>query len=256
MSFASHVLPASASTKEYCEKVKELLDELNFSGHIDEEAESYEKNGHFEEAMVLSQIWNIFYEALEQLGILSSDEPISFSRFLARLQTAIATLSVAVIPPSTREVSLGDLSRSLAAPVRLLYICGVNEGLLPGDYSRQLLLEESQREKIAEFVPGYTDLPYLREKGEELDLYIQICLTQDYVLLSYALSDMEGNGQLPSLYIERAKEMMEREPISGAAEGYLDEHYYLNETMSLRYAMNAYAAKKKRNDSRDHTGEA
>ncbi len=245
MSFASHVLPASASTKEYCEKVKELLEELNFSGHIDEEADSYEKNGHFEEAMVLSQIWNIFYEALEQLGILSSDEPISFSRFLARLQTAISTLSVAVIPPSTREVSLGDLSRSLAAPVRLLYVCGVNEGLLPGDYSRQLLLEESQREKIAEFVPGYTDLPYLREKGEELDLYTQICLTQDYVLLSYALSDMEGNGQLPSLYIERAKEMMEREPISGAAEGYLDEHYYLNETMSLRYAMNAYAAKKK-----------
>jgi ATP-dependent helicase/nuclease subunit B len=245
IAFAAESLPSQATMQEYCAMVLELLERLNFSAHIDEEAQEYQESAHFEEAMVLSQIWNAFYEALEQLAYLSSDEQVSFSRFLTRLQSALGTLSVAIIPPSSSEVALSDLSRSLAAPVRLLYVCGVNEGLLPGDYSRHLLLAEAQREKVAELVPGYTDLPLLREQGEELDFYTQLALTKDHVLLSYALSDIEGNEQLSSLYIDRVIEMSGKEPISGASENYLDEHYWLNETISLRYAMNAYAQKRK-----------
>lgn len=232
------------TTSEHCHRLRELLEELNFSGHIEREALEYQEESFFEEAMVLSQIWNRFYEALEQLETLSGEEPISFARFITSLQSAVATLSVAIIPPSRRQVTLSDLSRSLPAPIRILYVCGINEALLPGNYSRALLLEDEQRERIAQFAPGFTDIAELRERGEELDLYTQLSLTGDYLTLSYALSDIEGSDQRASLYIDRALEIGGKQLISGASENYLEDLYYLSDTMSLRYAMNALAQKK------------
>ncbi len=138
----STVREKSAALYEFCvrSRAKEKLDE--YIG-------VFEKKNRPDLVREYAQVYPYVCGFLDKLVAMLGDERISMRDYAALLDAGFAEARIAIIPPGSDRVFVGDVERSRVPEVKVLIFPGMNEGLVPKPVSVGGFLTEPDRAALA-----------------------------------------------------------------------------------------------------------
>ena len=107
-----------------------------------------EEKGNLVRAREHAQAWNAVIELLDQFVELLGDEPMSLKKFAVILDAGLESLNFSLVPPALDQV-VANLDNSRLSDVKIAFVIGLTEGVLPAKFPEEGLLTDDEREILA-----------------------------------------------------------------------------------------------------------
>lgn len=191
--------------------VYELLEKANSFEYLEsmsEELKKWEDNDrNMARAAQYGQTYDKIIGLLEQLDTLLGDEKMAAEEFGKILDAGFEEIKVGIIPPSIDCVTVGDVERTRLEHVKVLFVLGVNEGILPRLSGNQGVLSENERRTMVENEIELAPTP--RQKVFIQNFYLYLNLTEPEVALYLSCHRYNALGKetKPSRIINLIKNM-------------------------------------------------
>ena len=202
--FLNIVTPFRETTKgkskcgEYVYAAKSLLETLKIPEKIEKETENLINTGEGSLAIEYRQIFNILVTCLNEMSVCMEGLSFGIERFRDYLKSGLSSCEVGVIPPSVNNVICGDITRTRLKNIKILYVLGVNDGLIPPAISGTGIISDTERRNLEK--NGIKLAQDNRKKATELPfmMYRMLTAPSEKLILSYSLSSVDGAVLRPS----------------------------------------------------------
>ncbi len=207
LSRLSKNLSNSKSIIQYCKSLYQYLEDLNVPMKLERLRLHAESAGKLRSASEHGQVWNAVLGLLDEMVELTGEEELSKETWMQMLETGLESLKFALVPPSLDQVLVGTMERSRFTDVKVNFVLGVNDGIIPLKPKDDGLLSEDEREALDR--NGVVLAPTARRKllDEQFMIYLALTNASDHLFVSYALADEEGKTMQPSMVIQRLHDL-------------------------------------------------
>ncbi len=174
---------------------------------VTNEINSLRNQGELQLAQEHGEVYNLLMTLLDELVLALGDEKIGMKRLEAIVSAGLAQCEISTIPPGSDQVFVGDASRSLVKNVKALFVVGASSDSFPSPPGSEGLIKDSERE----FLEGKGLI--LGPDGKKVAfqnqylVYSALNIASKSITVSYAVSDFEGKGILPSPLIQRLRRL-------------------------------------------------
>ncbi len=199
---------AGARVRDMLRALYEFLEELDVPQKLEQAAWQAERAGHLDEATQQRQIWDGVVAILEQMEEICGQEELSREDVAALMEDALDSLAVSLVPPGLDYVTIASFAQNSVANTKAVYIVGLNEGSIPRKAKTEGLLNDSDRQKLAEFGVELPAGAGADNFSERFLVYSAFSKASEYLVCSYALSNQEGEALLPSPLAGRLRELL------------------------------------------------
>ncbi|WP_053365518.1 helicase-exonuclease AddAB subunit AddB [Bacillus sp. FJAT-27245] len=203
----SRRLKRAQNGRKMCEAVYLLLEELDIPAKLEGWKAEAEVEGNLIKGREHDQVWNAIIDLLDQYVEMLGDEPVSPRQFASILDAGLESLEFSLVPPAIDQVMVANLDKSRLAEIKVVFVLGLNEGVLPAKISDDGILGDSEREMLAlagvKIGPGSTE----RLLDENFIAYKAFVTPADKLYISYPLANSEGKSLVPSSYIKRMEDL-------------------------------------------------
>ena len=183
------------------QQIYDLLVEYDIKSELALLAERISEN---EELNELKKEYERVYDAVigifRQMNDLMGEERCTYKEFLDIFMTGVKKTKLGVLPPNKDVVLVGDLWRTRTKNIKVLFIAGMNDGVIPRSVSQAGLLTDDERERLKS--SGHRLAPGLREKplNEEYYVYLALSKPSEKLYVSYSLTQDNG-GEIKQSYV-------------------------------------------------------
>ena len=154
-----------------------------------------------------TQIWNIVMKIIEQFVELFDDKKITLKEYIKILQEGILEYKVGILPSLQDEIVVGDIHRTKISEVKVLFVVGINDGLLPRKIENNDVFSDEENEIIKSHgLDLKNDIEY-KISEENYAIYRLFSKPKEKLFLSYALASNEGKSLRCSILIDKIKEI-------------------------------------------------
>ena len=226
---------------DYCQALYLFLEEIGAADHLDQLRIDAETAGRLIEARRHDQVWKSVVELLDQFVEVMRDTKLTLKQFISILDSGLQALQFSQVPPALDQVIVANLDLSRQNDVKVAFVIGLNEGVLPMKATDEGIFTDSDRQVLnkagIEIAPDST----VRLFDEEFTAYKAFTTASERLYVCYPLGDEEGGSLLASPYIKRIKEVVpnvkemyvQNEPNEDSEEKQL--LYMPNENVALSY---------------------
>lgn len=184
-----------------------LMEDVDAWGRLEYWSKKAMDLGNPEKAREHLQVYKGMIELMDQLVEIMGEEKISSALYARIVESGLEALRLSLVPPSLDQVLIGNMERSRSGHVRLVYLLGVNDGVLPSRPREDGILSEEEREAMSgwglELAPGSRR----RLFDEQYLIYMALTRASEGLRISYPLADEEGRALVPSLLLAHLKEI-------------------------------------------------
>ncbi len=182
----------------------DFLLQLDLQKKLEDRAEALRQEGRLAEMQEHAQVWNILVRLLDQLDEILGDLKVGRAGFLRLLEEGLSGSSIGIVPGTADQGVVGDAVRTRSRRVKVLFVVGANDGLLPRPRQNDGLLDDAElRELDNQGAQIRKTAPELTA-SDRLDLYTALSKAEQYLYVSYAYGD--GGGELaPSPLVDQLK---------------------------------------------------
>ncbi len=200
-------LKQAKNGRTLCEALYLFLDELEIPAKLEVLRSSAEEKGKLLSAREHDQAWNAVIDLLEQFVEILGDERLSMKQFISIIDAGLESMQFSLIPPALDQVSVADLELSRLSNIKVAFIVGAIDGVLPAKYVDDGILTDEDRTSLLE--TGMQIAPDSRQRllHEEFTAYRAFTTAKDQLFISCPLADEEGKALQPSPYLKRMKQM-------------------------------------------------
>ncbi|NTU33631.1 helicase-exonuclease AddAB subunit AddB [Brevibacillus sp. HB1.1] len=185
-----------------------LLIALDVPNKLENWQRKAENDGDLDAAQVHGQVWTGLIELMDQVVEVMGDESMDLATFARVLDSGLETIELGLVPPALDQVLIGAMERSRQPDVKALFLLGVNEGIIPLRPKEEGILDEAERERLAEMGMSLAPSAKQRLMAEPYLLYQAMTRPSERLILSCALADEEGKALLPSSVFTRIREVL------------------------------------------------
>ncbi len=190
---------ALVDAQDTAESVQALLAFLKES-NVEQTAERIETQlrqaGLIKEALQHRQVLEKLLDILSQMAALMRDERIPLRHFADWLEAGLQAEQIASIPPESASVQVGQLGNLLPDAPRVVFVVGLNDGVL--SYTDQSLLSQEESEEAERLTDSSLGLGVHDREGLALLALWKALSAPSYRLyLSYPLANEEGGALQP-----------------------------------------------------------
>lgn len=154
----------------------EFITALNLQQELEKRRIRLEEQGRQALAREYAQIYRIVMDLLNKLTQLLAEEKMDLKEYSQILEAGFLASLVGIIPPGYDQVLIGDIERTRLGDVKVLFLAGTNDGLLPKGETQGGLISQKERElfkeRNMELAPG------TREKSFIQKFYLYLNLTK------------------------------------------------------------------------------
>ncbi|WP_026889731.1 helicase-exonuclease AddAB subunit AddB [Clostridium beijerinckii] len=193
--------------KDICSAIYEFLVDVKAFDRINEWIENFEKLGLEDKVKEYSQVESIVVDILDQAVDVIGEERLEYSELFRILNSGFANEEIGIIPVALDQVNIGDIARIKGREVKVLYIVGINDGILPASKKEEGLLSDRDRTTLGEVGISLSSTTRNKVFEEQYLLYIALTISSEYLMLSYPMADFEGKSLRPSIAISRMKKI-------------------------------------------------
>ena len=162
------------------------------------------------------QIWGKIVGALDKLVEILGSSSETIGDFAKILEEGIADLGLA--PPALDQLVVGDLRRSRFGELRALIILGANEGMLPSRPDTGGLLDDSDRNILAEDGMALAKDHIAKIYEEQFLIYTNFAKPKEYLAISYFNGDLDGGANTPTRLLDSLTGLFPKITITQVAE--------------------------------------
>lgn len=188
-------------------KLYEKMSALKLHEKISHAVSDFTNVQNFEQAQLYAQVWNLTMDLLDQVVALTDDTPLSLEELLDVIEAGFSTLEVGILPLNDDQILVGSMDRSKSHPIKVLFILGVNDGLLPeAGKDQQLILDVEKdlfREKGLNLMADST----LFANKEQFNIYFMLTRPTEKLYFSFSRADAEGAALRPSYLISKLQKI-------------------------------------------------
>lgn len=184
-----------------------LLVSYNVYEQMLEKVEVFNGMLDYDEAQRFTQMWNSLMSLFDELVTLLGDDEVELIEFIKILETGLESVEVGRLPLDENCVLIGNLDRSKAHPIKVLFVLGVNDGILPESGGDAQLIQDREKEIMAQM--GFkilADNQMFLDK-ESFNIYMTFSRPSERLYISYARSDSEGQTLRPSYLISKLQKI-------------------------------------------------
>ena len=210
----------------FCTAVRAFLSVPVLAEKAEQRRTEEEAAGHYIEAEEWERLPDEIGHLLEQMEAVLGKTELSPDAFLELFDSMLRGLSIGHLPAAPDMTVLGDVKRSRFGNIRILYILGMNEGMIPSVPSSGSLLTDAERVLLAPLAP---EMAYTEERSvyeERFYLYSLFAKPTEALRLCWHRVHGDGSAAAPSLLIRDIEALLPD----------LREHYWSRSSALTRYA--------------------
>lgn len=170
-------------------------------------ADELEKEGKIEEANEFRAGIEIFYAVLDEMNEIFAEDKISFERFNRLLQIGITSSEFGMIPTTFDQVLFGDIDRTKAKDVKVLFVLGMNDGVIPKIMKDEGFLNDSDRDFLKENGMEIAKNTIEALYENQFNIYRTLTMPKDKLYLSYSSQDSTGKALRQSVLFTQIKKV-------------------------------------------------
>ena len=193
------------SVKAICTAIYEFLVELDCFNRIKEWISEFDENGMQGNVMEYQQVSEIVIDILDQAVDVIGEDLITINEFYKVLNAGFQNKEIGIIPIALDQVNIGDIARIKGRNVKVLFIVGVNDGILPAANKDEGILSDRDRDLLKENGIELSSSTRAKVFEEQYMVYTALTLASDYLMISYPMADFEGKSLRASIVIPRLK---------------------------------------------------
>ena len=167
-----------------------------------------------EAADTTRQIWKNLTDSFEQMKLVFGDDRIPIVRFVGLLSAAIEGVQLATLPSRLGCVQIGALGNLILGKPKIVFVLGLNDGVLSADTENPLLpdeLEKLENSLKIEPLQSSDDVEQLRL----LSLWKVLSTPQEKLYMSYSMSEENGEVLQPLAQLKSLKHMFPQLHVQG-----------------------------------------
>ena len=196
-----------ASAGRWAAELTGLLQAWKVDGALEALAQEQAGNGRDDLSQENAQLWELLQRLLEQMATLVGEEPLEAQEVMGMLESGLAQAQVGVLPAQSDAVVVGDVGRTKLSQVRYLFILGAREGAFPVRYAEGAIFSDRDMAQLADRRLEVGRDAGLRGAQSRFGAYAASAKPQRGLILSYALSALDGETAQPSRLLTRLTEM-------------------------------------------------
>lgn len=146
-------------------------------------------------------------EILEKLESIMPEDLVSVAEFKEILDIGMKDISLGMIPAGLDQVIVGDITRTRLDDIKVLFIIGINDGIIPKQGSNTQIISDNDKEELALY--GINMAPTDKQNSyiELFYMYNNMTKPSEKLYLSYTQKSNGGDMLRPSFIISRVKKV-------------------------------------------------
>lgn len=154
------------------------------------------------------QAWNQWVGVLDQFVLMFGDKEIDLATAVKILDEGFETLEFSRIPPSLDQVTVSKIDLARLMDIKSVFVIGANDGVLPKRVEQEGILTDADRDWFAQIGFELAPTSKMRLMDETYMVYRAFTSASELLTVSFPIADEEGKALLPSLYIQKLKDML------------------------------------------------
>lgn len=207
--FAPLTKPLS-TVSDYVRALKELFREASFEERIFAHRANMLMLAREQDAFIYEKIFTVIQNLLDKMSALLGDLPVTTDAFRDLLTAGIEAETIGMIPQTYDAVIVGDLERTRLDAIKVLFLIGTNDGVIPAKPENTGILTENERLHLKE--SDFALAPGVRERSfmQRFYLYLMLSKPSQKLFVSYYALDESGDAARPSYLVNVIKRHWER----------------------------------------------
>ncbi|MGN1349721.1 MAG: PD-(D/E)XK nuclease family protein, partial [Anaerovoracaceae bacterium] len=203
---AEQLFEGAETVRQRCEALYCFLTETARMPQILAEMQpDLEARGLLEEAEMTGQMWDTIVQILDQMVEVLGDATLSHEEFNEILQEGFEEVELGLLPTNNDQVIFGTMQRTRMGEVKVLFVAGANDGVLPESGRAESLLSDEEKQLIAEQQGRISRTRELRDMEQGLAMYKNLTKASRQLIVSYAELDTDGTVLRPSELAEELR---------------------------------------------------
>ncbi|WP_274651926.1 helicase-exonuclease AddAB subunit AddB [Paenibacillus humicola] len=206
-------LKKAEDVRAMCEAVYRLLMAVDAPDRLERWSRRDAAAGRTQRGREHRQLWDGVMDVLDQLTEMTGGERMPVQLFAGMVETGLESLKLAAVPPSLDQVLVGSMDRTRSGRIRVCYVLGANDGVMPQRVQEDGVLTEQERETLG--AGGLVMAPGVRRRllDERFLIYNALTVPGDHLWISWPTADEEGKSLLPSEVIRHVKQLFPGIPV-------------------------------------------
>ena len=138
-----------ATVRECTTALYQFIVSLQIEQQLKYRENQYKEAKDLAKAEEYAQIYRIVMDILDKMATLLGDEVMDISEYAKVLEAGFEAAKVGVIPGGYDCVMIGDIERTRLDDIKVLFIVGVNDGIVPKSDNRGGIISQLEREELA-----------------------------------------------------------------------------------------------------------
>lgn len=152
------------------------------------------------------QVWKRILLFLDEIVHVCGDDVVSLHEFSQIVTDGLRELKFSLIPPTLDHVTLTSVDRGYTMQARVVFLCGVNDGVFPQHSSEEGVLSDRERRRLVQLGLQLGPGKRFRSFQEKFLFYLATTRARESLYISYILADEEGAAQEASVWVRQLKE--------------------------------------------------
>lgn len=189
------------TVREITTALYQFIVSLQVEQQLKEREKLYQSEHNISKAKEYAQIYRIVMDLLDKTVQLLGDERMTLHEYAKILDAGFEAARVGVIPSGYDRVMIGDIERSRLEGIKVLFMVGVNDGIVPKHDARGGIISQHEREEMARC--NLILAPTAREKVFIQRFYLYLAMTKpsSRLYLTYARTGSSGEALRPSYLV-------------------------------------------------------
>ena len=196
----------ATNLQQLVDGVYTFLQDIRLDDRLQILASRMEQDGDLRNGQILSQLWEILLNALEQLSDMLGQTHWDAQTFTRLLKLLLSQYDVGTIPAVLDAVSVGPVTAMRCQQVKHLFVLGTIEGNFPAYSGSAGILTDFERTMLRQMGVPLTGGAMEGLQAEFADIYGVFCGAEASVCVSCA-------GGQPSFLYRRLSEMAGSDPV-------------------------------------------
>lgn len=201
-------LKLSKTGRDIAESLFLFIEKMDVYAKIQDLREREEHEHRLLAATEHEQAWNQWVGVLDQFVLMFGDKEIDLPTAVKILDEGFETLEFSRIPPSLDQVTVSKIDLARLMDIKSVFVVGANDGVLPKRVEQDGILTDTDREWFAQIGFELAPTSKMRLMDETYMVYRAFTSASDLLTVSFPIADEEGKALLPSLYIQKLKDML------------------------------------------------
>lgn len=190
------------------DKARVLYDFASAAGvpeALQQKADTLLASGQVQLAEEYAQLWHIFCQVLDQFVEILGDTEIDSEEFGKLLRLVLTQYSVGTIPATLDQVKVSDITRNDRHRVKVLFLLGANDHLLPLVERNGGILGSDERKALQQRDIPLSDATFDALDNELQNIYACLAQPTDRLHISWPVTDVTGAELRPAFMVERVR---------------------------------------------------